>query len=401
VALRWATGVPGLAWVLCALLPLLQLTISATFPVVPQVRDAFALSYSEVGIFLASLSFARLLFDLPAGQLATRYNGRRLLAISGAVTLVVCTLAALASDYWQLLLARVVIGGMSSINQAVVLAWLVSLASARNRGVVMGISETAFSVMVVFSPLMAGALAEWLNWRTPFVMGAVAAAVALAMVQWGTTNEQAVIQQSASTDEPAPSFRRLVPTGGTLLVLAFLLCFAIFFGRQALTAVYLPVVGRDVLDLSPFLLGVAISGIALASTFVTMVGSALADRLGRTTIVLPAMGLLVLVQAPLVFVHDIPSYFALAWLQALAAAVNALPLSLVGDALPAGYRGLGMAGYRLVADVAILAGPLAAGIALDHFGVHGAWAVIWGGTALCAALALVVARRKPVAESYQ
>jgi DHA1 family multidrug resistance protein-like MFS transporter len=401
LALRWAAGVPGLAWALCALLPLLQLTISATFPVVPQVREAFALSYSELGIYLASLSFARLLADLPAGQLATRYNGRRLLAISGVTTFVVCTLAALASEYWQLLLARVIIGGVTAINQAVVLAWLVSLASARNRGVIMGLSEAAFSLMVVFSPLIAGALAELLSWRTPFVMGAVASAAALALVQWGTRDEQAVIHQRANTAEPAPSFARLLPTGGTLLVLSFLLCVAIFFGRQALTAVYLPVLGRDVLELSPFLLGVAISGIALWSTFVTMAGSALADRLGRTASVLPGMGLLVLVPVPLAFIHDVPSYFALAWLQALAAAVNALPLSLVGDALPPGYRGLGMAGYRLVADVAILAGPLAAGVALDYFGVRGAWAVIWGGTALCAALALLVARRKPAPEARQ
>jgi MFS family permease len=141
---------------------------------------------------------------------------------------------------------------------------------------------------------------------------------------------------------------------------------------------------------------VAISGIAVASTGVTLAGSALADRYGRTATVLPGLGLLVVVQAPLVFIHDVPSYFALAWLQALAAAVNALPLSLVGDALPAAYRGLGMAGYRLVADVAILAGPLAAGLALDYLGVHGAWGVIWGATALCAALAFLVARRKPV-----
>src|SRR3954454_259379 len=147
---RWAAGVPGVAWVLCAVLPLLQLTISATFPVVPQVREAFGLSYSEVGIYLASLSFTRLLCDLPAGQLATRFNGRHLLVVSGLLTLLVCTLAALASEYWQLLLARAIIGGVTAINQAVILAWLVTLASARNRGLVMGLSETAFSLMVVF-----------------------------------------------------------------------------------------------------------------------------------------------------------------------------------------------------------------------------------------------------------
>jgi MFS family permease len=75
--------------------------------------------------------------------------------------------------------------------------------------------------------------------------------------------------------------------------------------------------------------------------------------------------------------------------------VNGLALSLVGDALPAGYRGLGMAGYRLVADLAILAGPLAAGLALDYLGVRGAWAVMWGTTLACGTLALLAARRKP------
>jgi MFS transporter, DHA1 family, multidrug resistance protein len=393
---RWAADVPGVAWVLCAVLPLLQLTISATFPVVPQVREAFGLNYSEVGVYLASLSFARLLCDLPAGQLATRFNGRHLLVVSGLLTLVICALAALASEYWQLLLARMVIGGVTAINQAVILAWLVTLASARNRGLVMGLSETAFSLMVVFSPLISGALAEALNWRTPFVMGAVASGVALVLVLWGTRDEQAVLRHPAGEAEHAPSFRRLLPMGGTLLLMGYLLAFAIFFGRQALTAVYLPALGGDVLGLSPFLLGVAISGIAVASTGVTLAGSALADRLGRTAAVLPGLGLLVVVQVPLVFIHDVPSYFALAWLQALAAAVNALPLSLVGDALPAAYRGLGMAGYRLVADVAILAGPLAAGLALDHLGVQGAWGVIWSTTALCAAGAFLVARRKPV-----
>jgi MFS family permease len=261
----------------------------------------------------------------------------------------------------------------------------------------MGISETAFSLMVVFSPLIAGALAEVLNWRTPFVMGAVASAVALGLVLWGTRDDQAVLHRPVHDSAEAPSFRRLLPTGSTLLLMGYLLAFAIFFGRQSLTSVYLPALGGDVLGLSPLLLGVALSGVAVLSTGVTLAGSALADRFGRSAMILPGLGLLVVVQAPLVFIHDVPTYFALAWLQSLSAGVNALPLSLVGDALPAAYRGLGMAGYRLVADVAILVGPLAASLALDHLGVQGAWAVIWGTTTLCAALAFLLAQRKPAA----
>ena len=54
--LGWAAGIPRVAWVLFAALPLLQLTVAATGPVIPQVREAFELSYVAVGAFIASLS---------------------------------------------------------------------------------------------------------------------------------------------------------------------------------------------------------------------------------------------------------------------------------------------------------------------------------------------------------
>jgi MFS family permease len=392
---RLGAGIPAIAWVLCAVLPLLQLTISATFPVVPQIREAFGLNYSEVGVFLASLGFARLLFDLPAGQIATRYPGRRLLWMSGGVIFTVCALAAVASEYWQLLAARVVLGTASAVNQAVILSWLVTLSGPRNRGLVMGISEAGFSIMVVFSPIVAGLLAEALSWRTPFVMGAVAAVVGLALILLGTRGHAGYVEPTVGEAEAAPSFGRLLPVGGALLGVSYVLTYAIFFGRQALTAAYLPALGGDVLGLSALSLGLAISGMSLGSIAATLLGSTLADRLGRAALVLPGFVVLLAVQLALVLVRDVPTYFALAWLQAASAGVNGLAPSLVGDALPPAYRGLGMAGYRMVADFAILAGPLAAGVALDHVGVHGAWVVICGNTALCAAVALGLGLRKP------
>ena len=78
--------------------------------------------------------------------------------------------------------------------------------------------------------------------------------------------------------------------------------------------------------------------------------------------------------------------------QALAQGVNSLPTSLVGDTLPPRYRALGMAGYRLVADTAVLTGPIVIGLALDHVGYGGALGAILTITALCAAVAVFALR---------
>ena len=169
--LGWAAGVPRVAWVLFAALPLLQLTISATGPVIPLVRDAFDLSYAAVGVFVSAMNLVRFASNLPAGQLTTRFNGRSLIGVSAAVTVCACLLGALAVEYWQLLLARAVLGGTTAINQAVIMAWLIRLAGGRNRALVMGLQDAGFSIMVVFVPPLSGLLAGVLSWRTPFVLG--------------------------------------------------------------------------------------------------------------------------------------------------------------------------------------------------------------------------------------
>ena len=385
-------GIPPAAWALFAVLPLLQLTSSATYPVVPEVRDTFGLTYTEVGVFLGSLSVARLLFDLPAGQLATRFHGRRLLWISAAVTLGACVLGALATAYWHLLVARVLIGVMASINQAVILSRLVGLADARNRGRVMGYSDMGFSIMVTFTPALAGVLAVHLSWRAPFVMGGVAALLGLTLVLVATRAPEPAEAVAPAAAQRPPSFRGLLPTGGALLVMAYALTVAIFFGRHALSGSYLPAVGGDALGMSSVALGLAFSGLSLIGTMVTLGAGMLADRWGRAAMAAPGLGLLLLAHTALLFIHDVPTFFLITWLAAIGAAPNPLPASLVGDALPAAYRGLGMATYRLIADSGILLGPLLAGLMLDHVGYGGALGLMWGTTAACLAVTVVAAR---------
>jgi predicted MFS family arabinose efflux permease len=415
--LGWAAGIPRVAWALFVVLPMLQLNMSATFPVVPQLREVFDLTYSDLGVFLASNGVVRLILDLPAGQFASRFNGRRLLWISALVTIGACALAGLTDSYPVVLLSRAIVGGASAINQAVVLAWLVGLATARNRALVMGLSETGFSTMVVFTPIISGLLATQIGWRAPFLVGAIGGAVALALIVFATRADEApepghpaapptapapttegATSGAAARDTRTPSsrdvptFQHLFAIGGPLLIGSYALTFAIFFGRHATSAAYLPSLGGDVLGLSSLAIGLAISGMSLGSIFTTIVGSVVADRWGRTILVLPGLAAMLLMQAALGFVFDVPSYFLVAWSQALAQGVNSLPPSLVGDTLPPSYRALGMAGYRLVADAAVLSGPLVIGVALDHLGYGGALGAILTTTAVCTAVATVALR---------
>jgi MFS family permease len=409
--LRAIRGIPLVCWALFAVLPLLQQSLMATSPVVPEVREAFDLSYAALGVFLAAAHIVRLICDLPAGEIATRFDGRRLLLICAVTGLVACLVGTFATSYWELLLSRGAVGAASAINQAVVLSWLVSLATVRNRGLVMGMSEAAFSTVATFSPPVSGLLATEVGWRAPFVMGTVGAALALLLGWFGTRGETPPDHRGHTDRDPAagrgrpaegpsaaaPSFRGLFPAGGGILITSYAATFAIFFGRHAFNQTYLPVVGGDFFGLPPPALGWIFGALALTSAFFTIGGAVIADRVGRPAFAVPSLVALFAVQASFLFVHDVGTFFVFFFLQVLGSASYALPTSLVGDALPPAYRALGMAGYRVVADVASVVGPLVVGVAFDYFGARGPLVMVLGVSGTCVALSVLAMRasRRP------
>jgi hypothetical protein len=92
-------------------------------------------------------------------------------------------------------------------------------------------------------------------------------------------------------------------------------------------------------------------------------------------------------------VRDVETFYVVVLFQAVSFLLNALPPSLVGEALPRAYGGLGIAGYRLVADSAILTAPLVMGVTLDYTGYTFPVLLLLAETLLGAAVATVALRR--------
>src|SRR5919199_3471644 len=66
-------------WVLIGCQPLPQLSNQALLPSLGAMRADLDLSYAELGWVVAAFGLARLLVDLPAGGLASRWNPRSVL----------------------------------------------------------------------------------------------------------------------------------------------------------------------------------------------------------------------------------------------------------------------------------------------------------------------------------
>src|SRR5260221_10492900 len=138
------------------------------------MRADLDLSYVELGWVVAAFGFARLVADLPAGGLATRWNPRTVLMAAFAASAVASALGVFASNVWQIAVVRLLIGIASAVAQAMILAWLVGGSSSAARGRVMARSEAFFSVTGLVVPALGGLLAGPFGWRVAFVLGALA-----------------------------------------------------------------------------------------------------------------------------------------------------------------------------------------------------------------------------------
>ena len=362
-------------WALVACQPLAQLSNQALLPSLGSMRADLDLSYIELGWVVAAFGVARLLVDLPGWwHLASRWNPRGVLMVAFAASAVASALGVFAANVWQIGGVRLLIGGASSIAQAMILAWIVGGSGRAARGRVMARSEAFFSVTGLVIPALGGLLAGSFGWRVAFVLGALAAVVGLLAVLGFTRASSAA--RAVGLDEERTALKRKAPTlrspgwlelrrGGRMLLCAYLATFVVFFSRNGLLNAGFPVLGADQLGLEPFQIGLLFSTLNAVGIGAVLLGGRLGDRFGRYRVLGPGLALLLASQLLMFLIHDQLTYLLVGLFQGAAAFVNPIPTSLLGDALPPRQRARGIAVYRAVCDVAILSAPAVLGLTLQ------------------------------------
>jgi MFS family permease len=316
--------------------------------------------------------------DLPAGNLATRWNPRSLLIAALALSALASAAGLLAANAAQIATVRLLIGVASAIAQAMLLAWIVGGSGRVARGTVLARSEAFFSLTGLFIPAVGGLLAaSVLGWRVAFVLGALAAGVGMVAIVFGTRSSSAAHAVGLSTArEPSAKTDWLaLRSGGKVLLASYLATFVVFYCRNGMLNSVVPVLGAEQFSFTPFEIGLLFSVINALGMGAVLLGGRWADRFGRYRVLVPSLALLTLAQGLLLVVHDPLTYVVVGLVQGLACFINPIPTIVMGDALLPHLRARGIAVYRAVCDVAILSAPAMMGLAIQRAGFNAAEAV--------------------------
>jgi MFS family permease len=136
-------------------------------------KEDFGLrSSSAILAFIVAFGAAKALTNLAAGELAERIGRRRLLVVGWLVALPVPLLIGLASSWWFVVAANLLLGVNQGLAWSMTVVMKIDLAGPRRRGLALGLNEAAGYLGVAFTAFLTGVLAASYAPRTIVWVGA-------------------------------------------------------------------------------------------------------------------------------------------------------------------------------------------------------------------------------------
>jgi MFS family permease len=356
-------------------------------PLLPLVRDDLGVSISTAGFIVGSYGLARLLVDLPAGFLADRVGHRRL-AVIAIVLLVASSLVGwLATGVEMLIASRIGSGAAVGMLAMVGISALAATASSANRGRVMSLFHLANNTGIAAYPLLGGFVGAAAGWRPTFLITAVLAVVAGAILfallpridfgheaagRAGRNDEGRVLHGRARTSAMFATNYGIV---------------ANMIHRHGIRNTILPLYAATALGLGGISIATAIALMSITGLLVATPGGMLGDRIGRRRVIVSGLSALAIGDLAFLLTGDLATFLLVSALIGFGDFFTSSQTALLSEIVPAAERTRALSGYRFSSDLGSMIGPILLAAVMDGVGAQAAIvvaAVILGSAALAA-----------------
>ena len=366
-------------------------------PLLPTITADLKISYAEAGVIVTAYVLARLVASVVCGLIAGHVSASRLAYLAVGLLVGGPLLGLVAVDVPGLLASRLIAGSGTGILVTLGLTTLGTIAPARSRGRVMSVFQVAHNAGIAIYPLLGGVIGASLGWRATFVVIAIAAiaagAILVPVLRRIDALEQHDIQGAAADQEP-PTRRR-----AAALTMVLVGVFATMFNRHGFRNTLLPLyagatIGLDAVQISTGITVMSLIGLAIAVPC-AMNG----DRWGHRRLI--AIGLLALGIGDLAFLltRDYGSFLMAAVVLGCGDFFIGSQSALIASLSSARGRARALGGFRLATDCGALVGPLALAGAMDALSPDAAMVIAAGLLVVASVLTLAVVPARAIHRS--
>ncbi len=359
----------------------------------PLARDQFGIvSVLYTVSFLAAFGLVKSIMNLVSGRLSDRRGRKALLVAGWLFAIPYALLIIFATSWWYVLAANLLLGVNQGLTWTMSVTAKIDLVGPVNRGLAVGIDESAGYIGVGLGGIAAGLLVAKYGLRPAPYLLVLAVVVVGLLVTVLFAKDTLPWTRIEGTSRSGPHLRRLeifkYMSYRDRSMLAVCQAGMINKFLDSLVAAFLPLYFLR-LGVGLLAIGTIAGTYALVWGFGQLGGGAIADRYGRR---LPIVAGTFTVGGGLAVVLVTVSYPVVicgAVLMGLGMAlVYPNLITVVGDTADPAWRGSALGVYRLWRDGGYALGPVVLGVIASFFGLV---AALWAGVGLAAASGLVLA----------
>ena len=369
----------------------------------PFVQPDLHLTNTQVGLFSSALSLTWALSGLAVGRVSDKLGSRKPVVVIATLLFCVCSVASgLASSFFMLLGARLLMGAAEGGVMPVSHSMIVSEVAPERRGMAMGVAQNLGSNLLGsgLAPLLLVPVAITWGWREGFYLAAAPGLITAVLIWFTLREPPAEVHDVAAPAVPlGEAFRHrnvlLCAVISVLLVSYLVVCWA-----------FMPLYLTKVRGFAPETMGWLMATLGLSAGLGSFVVPAISDAVGRRPVMIGFAFLGVIL--PLGGLYYTGSPWVLAAIFFFGWGLNGLfpmfmatiPSESVDPRLTATLTGVVMGAGEVLGGVL---SPLFAGTLADSYGLSAALWLMLVLTVLAGLCAMglvesaprVVARRKP------
>ena len=353
----------------------LALAISIIEPLLPIYVASFGVSYAVVGFVMSSFGLTRVFVEIPGGILTDRFGRRPVLLVGFALAMSSHLLAGFAQSYFELIIARMIVGAGSALAMIAGVIYVSEISSPSHRQQDIARYQSMWSMGGILGPTLGGLLSD--NFGIRFIFFTAVGITCIGII---------IVLRMQFSQTPILSRDTIQRSQLTALIknpIILVLCtatFITFFMYSSIRGTMIPLYGVDILQLTSTQIGIVFS----ITSLVTVIG--LNVLVPRLEVIISRQQLLVLSLATCVFavtVISATSNFVTLALTAVPLGIGfsllqPTPFTMILDTAQPENRGLMVGLLRTTGDIGIIVGPILVGSLLDIGFIHNIFYVIAG-----------------------
>jgi MFS family permease len=271
-------------------------------PLLPFIRDDFALDYTQVGWLVSAFLVSYGIGQLPAGWLADRIGSRTVITIGIVGVGLSGLLVGLSPTYIVLVVFLVLLGATGGGYHPASAPLISAAVEPKNRGRALGIHQIGGSASFFLTPLIAVGLATALGWRGSFIAASIPTIIfgVVFYVLLGRRGHAGKAKQEIPSGhvESAPT------PGGLRRLVAFLVLGIVVLALIISVVSFIPLFIVDHFEVGEEVGAAMLSLVFSGGLWAGLLGGYLSDRLGRV----PVLVVTCLLAGPIIYLLNLAPF---------------------------------------------------------------------------------------------